>query len=631
MKIRAALPVLLTGLIVWIVSSVPAVSATRHVVLLFDERPELPGLAMLEAEFVRTLTSVSTDRIEVYREAMDLSRFGSDTYPAVLHDFLRTKYSDKKIDVAIGVIGPALDFLLKYGAEVFPGASIIFCGIDRKEIGDRSLPPQVRGVLVKREFAPTLDVALWLHPQTTQVIVVAGNSDFDKRLLDQARQEFSAYEDRISFTYLTTLPMAELRTNLSRLPPHTIVLFTTLFQDGASEAFIPHDAVQRVSEAANAPVYGFLDQFLGRGIVGGNLYSLAAHGTEAAKLVSQVLMGAASRTPLLEPSSNKLQFDWREMKRWSISEASLPAGSEIQFRDVDLWDQYRWQLILGLALLLIEAAIIAQLLVERHRRRIAETLSRQRTLEAVHLNRTATASALAASVGHELGQPLTAILNFAAAADINLSKQPPNIPLLKKIIDEIQQSGRRAAEIVRHTRTLLRKREEHEIEYQQFDIGDVIDSAVEFLQPEALKRGVSISVLKSGPLIVRGDHVHLEQAILNLAVNAMDAMADCPLGRRKLELRASLGNGSEVEISVNDTGTGISEKDLNNVFTTFYTTKEEGTGLGLSITRTIVENHGGKIWAENAEGGGTILKFTLPLRHTVRSHDQTVPESAEKV
>src|SRR4029077_13388416 len=141
------------------------------------------------------------------------------------------KYAGKKIDVAVGVIGPALEFLLKHRDEVFPGASIVFCGIDRQEIGNHPLPPQVRGVLVKREFAPTLDVALRLHPQTTRVVVVAGNSDFDRRLLDQARQEFTAYEGRISFTYLTTLPMAELLMSLSQLPPHTIVLFTTLFQD----------------------------------------------------------------------------------------------------------------------------------------------------------------------------------------------------------------------------------------------------------------------------------------------------------------------------------------------------------------------------------------------------------------
>ena len=131
MKIRGALRIiLLVGLIIWTASSAPAASATRRVVLLFDERPELPGMAMLEAEFVRTLTSVSADHIEIYREAMDLSRFGSDTYPLALRDFLRAKYAGKKIDVAVGVIGPALEFATR--RRGFPGGLIVFCGIDRR-------------------------------------------------------------------------------------------------------------------------------------------------------------------------------------------------------------------------------------------------------------------------------------------------------------------------------------------------------------------------------------------------------------------------------------------------------------------------------------------------------------------
>ena len=110
----------------------PASSATRHVVMLFDERLEFPGLANLEAEFVRTLTSNSPDRIETYREPMDLSRFDSDTYRTLLKDYLRAKYASKKIDVAVAVFGPALEFLLKDGDAIFPGTPIVFCGSTKK-------------------------------------------------------------------------------------------------------------------------------------------------------------------------------------------------------------------------------------------------------------------------------------------------------------------------------------------------------------------------------------------------------------------------------------------------------------------------------------------------------------------
>jgi hypothetical protein len=132
MRLATATQILCTCLIIW-TAATPAALATRNVVLLFDERLDMPGLAALDADLVGTLTSKSAEHIELYREEMDLSRFGSDRYKMLLRDFLREKYADKKIAVAVAILGPALDFLLGYGDEIFPGASIVFCGIDRKE------------------------------------------------------------------------------------------------------------------------------------------------------------------------------------------------------------------------------------------------------------------------------------------------------------------------------------------------------------------------------------------------------------------------------------------------------------------------------------------------------------------
>jgi hypothetical protein len=130
---------------------------------------------------------------------------------------------------------------------------------------------------------------------------------------------------------------------VSKLPPQTVVLFTTLFQDGVGEPFIPHEVASRISTAANAPIYGFLDQYLGRGVVGGKLYSSAVHGAEAGNLVFEALAGFTPSGPsLLEPSANKVMFDWRQMQRWGISESQLPEGSEIHFREPTAWQRYRW-------------------------------------------------------------------------------------------------------------------------------------------------------------------------------------------------------------------------------------------------------------------------------------------------
>ena len=140
MKLRTALLALCTGLMVFIASAWPAYSATRRVVLLFGERPELPVLAVLQADLIRTLTSNSADNIEIYNETMDLSRFGWNNHQEFLRDFLQAKYADKKIDVAIAILAPALEFLLNYGSVIFPGTPIVFCGIDKTELGNRVLP-----------------------------------------------------------------------------------------------------------------------------------------------------------------------------------------------------------------------------------------------------------------------------------------------------------------------------------------------------------------------------------------------------------------------------------------------------------------------------------------------------------
>ena len=269
MRFCTALFAACAGLIVSIAGSLPASAATRNVVLLFGERVELPALSAMEAEIARTLRSNSAERTEIFSENMDLSRFGSPSYRAALRDFLHQKYSDKKIDVAVAVMAPALDFLLTSGDAIFPGASIAFSGLDRGELADRPLPRSVDGVFSKREFAPTLELALRLHPETRQIVVVSGTSDFEASLLADAKKEFTAFEKRVSFTYVSNVPIKDLLVQLSQLPKQSIVLFVSFFQDGAGESFVPQEVVERVSSASSVPVYGFTDQFLGRGIVGG--------------------------------------------------------------------------------------------------------------------------------------------------------------------------------------------------------------------------------------------------------------------------------------------------------------------------------------------------------------------------
>ena len=178
---------------------------------------------------------------------------------------------------------------------------------------------------------------------------------------------------------------------------------------------------------------------------------------------------------------------------------------------------------------------------------------------------------------------------------------------------DIGRANDHAAAIIKQFRKLLKRRSDPEIQ-QETDLNAVIADALSILSTEANHRQVVLLAEgHKGPLLVRADPIHVLQVLLNLATNAMDAMADNPSDTRRVAIRTAMRADSKVEVVVSDSGPGIPEQVIDEIFDTFYTTKQHGTGLGLSIARTIVETYGGKIWAENKAGCGAVFRFTLPM------------------
>ena len=261
-------------------------------------------------------------------------------------------------------------------------------------------------------------------------------------------------------------------------------------------------------------------------------------------------------------------------------------------------------------LILIQAGLISVLLHERSRRHLAEVQSRQRMAELAHINRYSTAGELTASIAHEINQPLGAILVNAETARSILTSSRPDLDELRDIVDDILQDDRRAGEVIRRTRSLLRKAP---FELTKLDLNAVVRETVEFLSALAIGRKVELgSVLTPIVLPIIGDRIQLQQVILNLAVNAIDAMADMPVENRKISIRTSRVEDF-AELSISDSGPGIPAEKLKEIFEPFFTSKAEGMGMGLSIARTIVEAHKGRISAENRPGGGASFRIRLPL------------------
>jgi len=230
--------------------------------------------------------------------------------------------------------------------------------------------------------------------------------------------------------------------------------------------------------------------------------------------------------------------------------------------------------------------------------------------ELAHVNRFSMAGELTASIAHEINQPLGAILTNAETADAILNSTSPDTTELKDIVKDILQDDRRATEVIRRMRSLLKKAP---FELKNLDLNEVVRETVEFLSSLAVGRKVELlSVITPDVLPILGDRIQLQQVILNLVLNGIDAMTDAPSENRTISIRTSRVE-TFAELSVSDRGPGIPEDKLKEVFEPFYTSKVQGMGMGLSIARTIIEAHHGLIWAKNRDHGGASFRIRLPL------------------
>jgi signal transduction histidine kinase len=585
----------------------------RSVLILSQGLPGAPWPSALHQAMRSTLNADLAEPIAIYIEELDLARFGSPQYEQIVRSYLREKYRQKPIGVIVTVGSGALELMLRLRAVLWTEVPVVFAAVDEMAAARATYPSNVTGSTMRLRFLDAVTAAGILMPDFKQIVVVGGPLEADP-YRRHFIQELAGLPITPEFIDASGLTMDELRKRVATLPAESVIYYTAIYVDRLGRTYIPHDVVRMVAEAANRPIVVDIETSVGLGATGGFVLNPIAIGEDAARRALRILGGeSASSIPIAAGNFTKPIFDWHLLKRWNVNENSLPPGSEIRFRAATMWEQYRWQMTSILAALLAQAGMISWLLLERRGRQSAELESRGRLQEVIHLDRVAAVGAMSASIAHELNQPLGAILANAETAELLLEANPIDRDQLKDILADIRQSDQRAADIIAHMRGLLKKQSESEL--QGFDLNDAIRDALHTLDPEARKRGVLVSAYQAqGALPVRADQVHLEQVILNLATNAMDAMQNCPPGTRNMILQTALVGESEVEVSVSDSGTGIPNDKLKGVFETFYTTKQQGTGLGLSIVRTILETYGGKIWAENRRGGrGAVFRFTLPL------------------
>ena len=317
--------------------------------------------------FRAELSNALSGQLDYYSEYIDLTRLGDEKYHTALRNYLRERYVADGVDLVIAS-GPSVVSFLNEDRTLFQSVPIVFT----TRPGLLAEPPST-GIISEVDLASTVSAALKAQPDTRHVFVVTGVAPFDKLYEDILREQQAAFAGRVTFHSLSGLSIADLEQRVRHLPPHAIVYFLALSDDGAGHTFMPLDAVDTIAAAANVPVYSWHESALGHGIVGGRLHSSLNDARETARIAARILQGASPQSiPVTTIKSYTYEFDWRQLQRWRISESNLPAGSVIRFREPTLLERYRGYVIGGGLIVGAQMLLIGGLLIQHSRRRRAE-------------------------------------------------------------------------------------------------------------------------------------------------------------------------------------------------------------------------------------------------------------------
>jgi len=546
-----------------------------------------------------------------YGESLDLARFPGPDYEESLVGHLRTKYAQRPIDVIVSIGVASAKFLQRRKQEIWPDAPVVYGFVPDLPETRALFLPDTTAVFTRIRPAQLLMAARAVVPDLNRVVLV-GEAWKNPLTYGQWKQDFAAAMPDLEVTDLSGATLREVRDHVASLPARSAILTSAMYSDGEGTYYSPASALARVAEKANRPIIITSDTFIGRSGVGGFLLLPEMIGREAGEVAMRILDGEAPSSIVPFGGDNvKPIFDWRELRRWNVDEANLPPGSEIRFRQQTFWEQYHWHATIVASVVLLQALMIAILLRERRLRFVAEVEARQRMSELAHMNRRATAGEMSVSLAHELNQPLAAILINAESAQQILLSPAPDLDEVRDILDHICRDDQRAAEVIRRLRAFLKR---EPTERRELDLNTMVGEVFRFLSVQALTHDVELVTEPSAAEIrVKADNIQLQQAILNLVVNGIDAVAHLPDKRRRVIGRTGLADGNQALVSIADTGDGILAEKATEIFEPFFTTKAQGMGIGLAIAHTIVEAHGGRIWAENTPSGGAVFHVSLPL------------------
>ena len=599
MRAHVLLAVAATLFATMLSTSALALDASPCTVLVIHSGSEShPANPILDAGIREALASRSDVAIDYFAEYLESDIFPAEEAASALTDYIRRKYRGRRIDLVIAMTDTGLRFVLDHRGELFPQAPIVFFGVAPGEI--TQVGGGITGIRVGVAYGETLKLALALHPSTQNVFVIAKGPD--ARTVEAVRAELGGFSQRVSFTYLVEETVPRLLSAVRAIPAGSVILYIWHTQPDPGNVLYPDTVARLVANAAAVPVYGTSDLYIGTGVVGGVVRSTRETGTRIGEMALRILMGTRPQDIPIETARVVPIVDWRQVLRWGIAPSRLPAGSQILFREPSAWQRYRVYVVGALTVLLVQAALIAGLLVQKTRRRDAEQRAQQgqialqksyervRDLGSRLLNaQESERSRIAGELHDDISQQL-AVLNI----DLQTLRQTVRGPGAALCAE----AGTLVQDITTSVRDLS-----HRLHPVRLGLLGLV-GALDGLRREMAQPGVSITFTHENiPPTLPSD---LTLCLFRIAQEALQNACKYSRARNvSVDLRV-LPEG--IALTIVDDGVGF---DVEAVW---------GRGLGLISAQERIEGIGGTLEVVSSPGAGTRLEVRVPAA--------ALPESA---
>jgi signal transduction histidine kinase len=602
----------------------------KKVLVLHTLKVKRPWNVLFNRYFIEALRENNFFLGDVEIESLDLLQFRDGNYQEIVKKQLEHKHANSDPDIIIITFASTIEFILKH--DLFPGIPKIF--ILPTQTGFDDIPNSV--VLpFAYEFRKNIAHALALLPDTKSIYVVAGNGLMDRRLVSLFQNDTKALENRVSFHYLDNLNVEELLRRLGDLPDDSFIYYLTYSLDFQGKPVITRDFSQLIGERSNRPVISWLDlHALGIGILGGRVTTTRASATMSVDIVKRVFQGESIDSIKPNPPYVEFIYEWQELKKWGIDLKKLPPDSLIQNRQPNFFEIFKWKILGGIALLVVESILVFFLSINIRRRKVAEHELRgyQVELEKKVEERTAelkstrdqaesanrAKSIFLANMSHELRTPLNAILGFGR----KLARAKDLTPEQHNEVEIIRRGGDHLLEMIDEILSLSRiEAGRVELQRDPFDLVRTLEDIAQMITVRMQAKGLRFDLELDAalPRTMWGDAGKLRQVLINLLGNAIKFTE-----HGYVSLRACtkpLDNDPArvlLQLEVEDSGVGISEEQLTAIFDSFVKGNHtgdtaEGTGLGLAICRSLVDVMEGRIDVMSKPGEGSLFTVTVPL------------------